>query len=246
VFHVEQLKKRILDWGRSKALVISEDQIEMLSGYADMIYEENKMNNMTGLKERGDILETLVLESLDAMSALGVPRGTRYIDVGTGAGIPGIPTAILFPESKCVLLEVNLKKAVFLQKAIQGLRLSNVEQIVERAETAARLRSLRESFDLAVCRAVGSIYLVAELLLPFVKVGGSAFIYTNKLVCELNEHEINHIRILGGQAENLSDVNSDKCNYGVILNKILHTGNKYPRRYAVIKREALRIDKVQE
>jgi 16S rRNA (guanine527-N7)-methyltransferase len=245
VFHVEQFNIRILDWGKERDIVITDDQVEMLSTYVEMIYEENKVTNVTGFKDKGTILETLVLGSIETMTALGVPRGTRFIDVGTGAGIPGIPTAILFPDSIGVLLEINLKKISFLQKVKQELRLSHVEIIVDRAESAARVESLRESFDLAVCRAVGGIYIVTELLLPFVRVGGRAFVFSNKSLCELNAREMNHISILGGQAVNLSTAGSDELVHGVILEKTLPGGDKYPRRYAVIKREALRKENVK-
>jgi len=239
---VEQFSDRILYWEKTKNIPITHAQADRFSSYVEMVFEENMVTNITGFASREAILDKLVLESLNTMSTLGVPRGTTLIDVGSGAGIPGIPTAILFPDSRCVLLEVNLKKATFLNNVKWQLGLTNVEIIVDRAESAARAENLRESFDLAVCRAVGGIYMVAEFLLPFVRVGGRAFMFTNKLLSELNSREITHIDELGGQAANLTATNSEEFVHGIILEKNAPTGEKYPRRFAVIKREAARCE----
>jgi len=149
----------------------------LLRRYRDLLLEANATLNLTAVRDAGAIDRRHIAESLAVVRALEeagrLPRGASAIDVGSGGGLPGIPLAIARPDVAVTLLEATAKKAAFLERAVRELDLTNVRVIAARAEEAAREPGERERYDLALARAVAPLATLAELTLPFVRVGGA-------------------------------------------------------------------------
>ncbi len=165
-------------------ITIAKEIQEKLDAYTHLIYEYNQSINITGLKDIESIYSELVIESIEPLKNIDVPRGTLFVDIGSGAGIPGIPLLLFYGENmKAVLIDANNKKIKFLEKAIDVLGISaRVTLIQGRAEELAYQKAYRDSFDFAVSRAFAHPLMALEYGLPFVKVGGWMYIYYATMV----------------------------------------------------------------
>lgn len=221
---------------------IREEIEDKLVRYARFIFEENKKFNITGFKSIGDIFNKLIMESIEPIAGIDVPRGTSFIDIGSGAGIPGIPIALFFEKFKGQLIESNAKKVSFIKRMIDEFSIENLSVIGSRAEDVARLPDYRETGDWLFARAFQSIYATLEIGAPFLRVSGFLYIYSALSLEDLPEDILIHAERLG-----LSFLRSDAYKrYGVsetglLLLKQKPTADMYPRRFAAINREAKRI-----
>lgn len=167
-------------------LTISEKMAEQFFRYYEMLVEKNQVMNLTAITEFSDVLEKHFLDS--AMLKLFCPElfseGTRLIDVGTGAGFPGLPLKIVSPEMELVLLDTLRKRVDFLGEVADALELSDTREVHARAEDGAREEALRETFDIATARAVSRLQVLSEYCLPFVKVGGVFAAYKSQEISE--------------------------------------------------------------
>lgn len=213
-------------------------RIKLLLEYAHAIFTENEKYNLTGHKTISDIIDNLIIGSLGPVKLLNVPRGTLFADLGTGAGIPGIPIAILHEEAEGTLFDSNQKKVRFINKIAEELGLQNIEGTDIRVEDAGRTEAYRKKFDIVFTRAMSDIYTIAELGSPLLKVGGFIFLFAEYSRIDISEKLINHLLDLGLSEEILQG--PDPYEDGIILRKIKHTDEKYPRRMPVIKRMALK------
>ena len=216
-------------------------KLSLLTAYAEAIHNENLKYNLTGHKTLSDVIENLIIGSLEPVKNLNVPRGTLFGDLGTGAGIPGIPLAIKFDECRGILFDSNQKKIRFINKIAEELKISNVEGVDIRVEDAGREECYRKQFDFIFTRAMSDIYTIAELGSPLLKTGGVIYLYVNKNQAGLNEYLLEHIADLGLSSDTetvLKDMAEDDITEGMFLVKIKETGDKYPRRMPVIKRMA--------
>lgn len=241
MFHVEQY---IAEWFSARNIDISGDQKSKLARYADMVFETGKQFNITGFKSLEDIAKNLVLASLEPMLGLNVPRGTRIVDIGSGAGIPGIPMSLYHLDGEFHLLESNEKKSSFIAAVIDTLGIGNAFPVTARAEDIGHNPDYRESFDFACARAFAGVYITIELGLPLLRTGGYLCIYANTTFSETNPPRdlLSHIESLG--AVPCDDTTLRRLNLpgtGYYFEKQFPTPGKYPRRYAVIKREASRL-----
>lgn len=207
--------------------------------YYENLEETNKVMNLTAISGEADVA---CLHFLDCAALLGMQdfAGTRVIDVGTGAGFPGLALKIACPEMQLTLLDSLDKRIGFLRSTCAKLGFDDVECVHARAEEIPD--GYRQSFDFAVSRAVARLNLLCELCLPYVTRGG-AFIAMKgpELDAELKE-SANAIRLLGGSVEKLADYRvpgTDIVHSAVIIRKISDTPAKYPRRWAQIKKAAL-------
>ncbi len=216
-------------------LSLTERQLEQFDIYFRELLDWNRRINLTSITEYDAVQINHFLDSLTVTLAIDkkTSYGLRIIDVGTGAGLPGIPLKILFSEINLTLLEATAKKAEFLNHITAQLGLNNIEIITSRAEETAHRQEYRERFDTVLSRAVAPVATLVELTLPFCKTGGS-FIAQKKgnISREINQAE-KAINILGGKLRELKRINLDEFpdeRYLVIIDKTAETPDKYPRR----------------
>jgi 16S rRNA (guanine527-N7)-methyltransferase len=221
-------------------------QLKQFELYYQELIEWNKKINLTAITDYASVQVKHFLDSLTitiALSGKEVERPDfKIIDVGTGAGFPGVPLKILFPQSKLVLIEPTTKKTAFLHHIIHKLELEKVELLNSRAEEAAHLPLYREQFALVLSRAVALLPTLVELTLPFCQIGGR-FIAQKK--GEIDQ-EINRaqraIAALGGKLDQIKKIELDEFDdvrYLVIIDKIDSTPSKYPRRLGLPKRRPI-------
>jgi len=221
------------------ALALPCDGVPALARYADLLAEKNRVMNLTAITDPDEVARLHFLDSA-ALLTLADFRGKAAVDVGTGAGFPGLPLRILEPSLRLTLLDAQRKRVDFLREVCGDLKLEDVETIHSRAEEFAQER--RESFDIAVSRAVAALPVLAELCLPLVKPGG-VFLAMKSVDCgEELDATGRAVQMLGGRIEKPVDYRIPGTNVIhrlVILTKIKETPKKYPRTFAKIKKNPL-------
>ena len=165
-------KELLIDGIEKIGLEISEEQANQFMKYYEMLIETNKVMNLTAITELDEVIIKHFIDSLLAAKKINVNNFDSLIDVGTGAGFPGIPIKIMFPEIRVVLLDSLNKRINFLQEVASELNLEGIEFIHGRAEDFGKSEEYREEFDVATARAVAGLPILMEFCVPFVKVGG--------------------------------------------------------------------------
>jgi 16S rRNA (guanine527-N7)-methyltransferase len=233
--------------GASKlGIELTAGQVKQFELYYQELIEWNKKINLTAITEYSTVQVKHFLDSLTITLALPEAEVERpdfnIVDIGTGAGFPGVPLKILFSQPRLVLIEPTTKKIAFLHHIIRKLELENVEVLNSRAEEAAHLPLYREQFVLVLSRAVALLPTLVELTLPFCQIGGR-FIAQKK--GEIDQ-EVNRakeaIATLGGRLDQIKKLELDEFKderYLVIIDKIYPTPNKYPRRPGVPRRRPI-------
>ena len=214
----------------------NEEQLVQLDKYYEMLIEKNKVMNLTAITEYEDVVYKHFLDSIAIVKVYPQIKKEKIklIDMGTGAGFPGIPLKIMFPQLEIVLMDSLNKRINFLNEVINELGLENISAIHARAEEAARKEEHRQAYDLCVSRAVARLNSLAEFCIPFVKKGGYFISYkSGKAKEELEEAEF-AVKKLGGRTEGLEeflldDNNEEMIRAFVIIKKCLDTPNIYPR-----------------
>lgn len=207
--------------------------------YGELLLETNKVMNLTAITEPKDVATLHFLDSA-ALLTLADLKGKTVVDVGTGAGFPGMPMKILEPSIQLTLLDSLGKRITFLQEVCDNLGLTDVQCVHARAEEFAAEH--RQSFDFAVSRAVANLSILGELCLPLVKPGG--YFLSMKSVESGQELEAakKAIQILGGRVERTADYQipgTDVTHRVIFIKKIAETPKKYPRPFAKIKKNPL-------
>lgn len=209
--------------------------------FAEELIETNKVMNLTAITEPREVCIRHFADSLALLTAYDF-SGKRVIDVGCGAGFPGLPLRLAKSDLSLTLLDSLAKRINFLSGVCEKLSLSDVELLHARAEEQALKPGYREGFDIAVSRAVADLSMLSEMCLPFVKVGG-VMLAMKAADCE---EEINRaknaIKTLGGAIEGRFDYplyDTDRTNTVLIIKKVSETPKKYPRRFAKIKASPL-------
>lgn len=223
-------------------ITLTDKQISQFLEYYELLIEENKVMNLTTITEYDEVMKKHFVDSAVLSKAVEIQDGISLIDVGTGAGFPGLALKIIYPEMNITLLDSLKKRVLFLDKVILKLQLNKIETIHGRAEDFARPNELREKYDIAVSRAVANLASLTEYCLPFVKKGGYFIAYkTNKIEDEVKNAK-GAIHVLGGKLiEEIPFVLPD-TDYGRSLIKIKKTNNtpiKYPRKAGLPTKEPI-------
>jgi 16S rRNA (guanine527-N7)-methyltransferase len=219
-------------------------QVSLLMRYLEIIYNYNMNTNIVGTKKKEDIL---VRHFLDCLSILKYRKSIfgledeckKILDIGTGAGLPGMLLAIFMKNKKFYLMDKKIKKISFLEKTIEALNLSNVTLIRSKAEELAHDSSYRENYDLVLARAVAKINILSELAIPFCKINGKIVFYKSKKVFNEVISARHEIAKLGGRVYSLKEVNVPELNefrIFMIITKEKSTPCKYPRSIAKINK----------
>lgn len=218
---------------------ITEEQTELLERFRVHVTETNKVMNLTAITEPIEFTQKHYLDSASLLTAKDF-KGKRVVDVGCGAGFPGMPLKLLCPECEVTLLDSLGKRINFLQDCIENMRLTGIEAVHARAEDFAK--DNRESYDFAVSRAVARLNILAELSLPMVRTGGYFIAMKSIDSDEEIQRAKRGIDILGGNIEEIRDItipDTEIVHRLVVIKKIKSTPARYPRRFQKISASPL-------
>lgn len=230
----ENFRKEIKIYCSKINIEIKIKELEKLYQFMNLLIEKNKQINLTAIIEEKDIILKHFIDSIIIQNS--IKDSNNIIDVGTGAGFPGIPLKIINEEKRFVLLDSLNKRVNFLNEVISSLNLKKVEAIHFRAEEAGQKEEYREKFDIVLSRAVSRLNTLAEYMLPFTKVGGKCICLKGPNMKEELEEAKNAIEILGGKIEKTEEYYLPESDIGrtiIVINKVKHLPNKYPRKAGV-------------
>lgn len=216
-------------------ITLTDEQIEQFLQYYEMLVEKNKVMNLTGITEYEEVIQKHFLDSLSLIRVIPdiASQKLTVIDLGTGAGFPGIPLKIAFPELEITLMDSLNKRILFLQEVIDALGLKKVSAVHGRAEEMASNATHRQQYDLCVSRAVSNLAVLTEYCLPFVKKGGLFVSYKSAdSDAEIQEGK-KALSILGGKLTSVDKFqlpDSDLRRALVCIKKVKDTPKKYPRK----------------
>lgn len=236
----KEFKKIMINNLKELNIELTDFQLKQFYEYMNILIKWNKVMNLTRITEPKEIIIKHFIDSLTILD--NINENSSVIDVGTGAGFPGIPIKIAFPDTKIILLDSLNKRIKFLNEVIEKLQLKDINTIHGRAEDYGKEKNHREKYDIAVARAVAPLNVLLEYLMPFIKIGG-------KCICMKglnNEEEIleskNAIKILGGESIKIKDFyipNTDIKRRIILVDKIKQTNIKYPRKAGTPSKEPL-------
>lgn len=221
---------------------LSEEQINQFLKYYEMLVEKNKVMNLTAITEFEEVVVKHFLDSISISKYYDMEKVETLIDVGTGAGFPGIPLKIAYPNLKITLLDSLNKRIKFLAEVCEELGLQNVELIHGRAEDYGINANYREKYNICVSRAVANLSTLSEYCLPFVKVGGYFISYKSGNVEEEILSSKNALRILGADLEKVETFmlpDTDIRRSFVFIKKTKNMAKKYPRKAGLPSKEPL-------
>lgn len=222
---------------------LSDKQLDQFRRYYEMLVEKNKVMNLTAITEWEEVIDKHFIDSISLVKACDLSDEKYILDLGCGAGFPGIPLKIAFPNLKIVLLDSLNKRILFLQEVIEVLGLEKVEALHGRAEDYARKAEYREQFDYCVSRAVANLTTLSEYCIPYVKEGGSFISYKSGKVKEEVKEVKKALSILGGKMDEMVTFElpeTDMERIFVKIKKEKKTPKKYPRKAGLPGKEPLK------
>lgn len=240
---MERLKKMAFQFN----IELSDMQLEQFQTYYEMLVETNKVMNLTAITELDEVITKHFLDSLALAQIYPEIRddskSISVLDLGTGAGFPGIPLKIAFPQLQIILMDSLNKRVKFLQSVINQLELCDIEAVHGRAEETARNKLYREQFDLCVSRAVANLSTLSEYCIPFVKVGGRFIPYKSAEIEKEVEEGKKAVQVMGGKLIEIRKLilpESDIERSFVVIDKKINTPKIYPRKAGTASKDPIR------
>ena len=235
------IKNLLQNYKKDYKITLTENQYEQFQKYFELLAEWNEKMNLTAITDESGVALKHFADSLSLLNFVDIPQNSSLVDVGTGAGFPGVVLKIARPDIKLTLIDSLNKRLVFLGEVCAQLGIE-AELIHSRAEDGARDEKLRESFDFAVSRAVARMNVLSEYCLPYVKVGGAFCAMKGAQANEEFKESLNAINTLGGKLEKkyffeLPENGGERAI--AVVRKVRNTPQKYPRQSGKIKAKAL-------
>lgn len=233
---MDQMKNTLLAGLPELGLELNEETAGRLCEFGRAVVKQNEVMNLTAITEPTQVAKLHLLDSLTVLTAADL-KGKTLIDVGCGAGFPGVPVAIACPEARVTLLDSLGKRMNWLETVLPQLGVS-AKCVTARAEEA--VAACRESYDFATSRAVARLNILLELTAPYIKVGGAVLALKGSAARDELEEAKNAVKKLGLKVEAVRDFTFDGAVHSlIVLRKTAHTPAQYPRRYAKIKQDPL-------
>ena len=233
----------LVDGCRQLNIELSDEQIRQFICYYEMMTEKNKVMNLTAITEWKEVLTRHFLDSLLVCRVVDLSgKSLTVLDLGTGAGFPGIPLKIAFPQLRVTLADSLNKRIVFLNEVIEALQLKGISAVHARAEELGHRKEYREKYDLVVSRAVANLSSLSEYCIPFVRTGGRFISYKSTNIDTEYQNSKRAFSILGGRSEGVKTLplpETDLERSFVIVDKVKATPLKYPRKAGTPSREPL-------
>lgn len=226
----------LIDGGQKMGINLHKEQVKKFSQYLELLIQWNQKINLTSLKTPQEVIIKHFLDSISCMKVINKyidKEGINVIDVGAGAGFPGLPIKIIYPSIKLSLLEARKKKTMFLEKATAEMNFQQVKILNGRAETFGKGKDHREKYDIAISRAVARLNVLSEYCLPLVKVGGLFIAQKGRSYKEEIDKGLKAVQSLGGELIGVESVRIPFINQErdlLVIKKIKHTPSKYPRK----------------
>ena len=223
-------------------ITLDENQSEQFHIFYNLLTEWNKVMNLTGITEYEEVVEKHFLDSLAIVKAVDLQKVQNIIDIGTGAGFPGIPLKIAYPQLDVTLLDSLNKRVRFLDTVIENTGLNGIKAMHGRAEDYAKQTEYRENYDLCVSRAVANLATLSEYCIPYIRTGGIFVPYKSEDVENEVEHSKKAISLLGGNIKDIVKFQLPGTDIGrsfIIIEKTNITPKKYPRKAGLPTKEPL-------
>lgn len=237
---LEEFENKMQEYAKKINVELNEEQINKFYKYMNLLLEWNEKINLTAITDKEEIILKHFIDSLTINKFIG--QSTSIVDVGTGAGFPGIPIKILRDDVDMVLLDSLNKRIKFLDMVIEELKLNNIETVHSRAEDFAHKKEYREKFDIVTSRAVANLTTLSEYMIPLAKINGKCIAMKGPDAEEELITSKKAIEVLGGKY-NKSDVfnlpNSDIKRNNIIIDKIKETPKRYPRKAGIPSKEPI-------
>ncbi len=235
-------KSLLLESAQALGIALSEAQTDQFMQYLSLLLEWNEKMNLTAITDPVEVVQKHFIDCISVLPHLDLQGGETMIDVGTGAGFPGVPLKIASPALQVTLLDALQKRLTFLDTLTQSLDLYDVTLMHSRAEDGGQNPDLREQFDLCVSRAVANLAVLLEYCLPFVKVGGKLAALKGPDAAQEIEQAQNALQILGGKVTAVIPITipqTDLQHQLVLVEKIAPTPQRYPRKAGKISKKPL-------
>ncbi len=228
---IDHLETALYEW----SIVITEKQKEQFVKYYELLISRNKEVNLTSIIQHDEVIDKHFIDSLSIVRAIEL-KNQKIIDIGTGAGFPGIPIKIVYPNTRITLLDSLQKRVHFLEEVRDELELENIEIIHGRAEDFGKKEEYREQYDISVSRAVANLTVLSEMCIPFVKTGGKFISYKAESADTEVESARKAISLLGGEYSKTVSLVLPMTEYGrklIVIDKCKKTDIKYPRKAGI-------------
>ena len=236
----DKFENKLYNLAKEINVLLNEEQLNQFYEYMNLLIEWNKKINLTAITEEDDIILKHFIDSMTVFKHLGGSR--KIVDVGTGAGFPGIPISIVNEEKQVTLVDSLNKRINFLNDVKEKIKLKNIVTIHSRAEDLGQNDLYREKYDVAISRAVANLATLTEYLLPLVNVGGICVCMKGHDVEEELKKSSKAIEVLGGKLELAHEFYlpaSDMKRNVIVIRKVKHTNKKYPRKAGIPSKEPL-------